>query len=334
MNESTASSRDTPIFRTRRLGHVNFFVDDLERSTEFYNSVCGLALEFVETGLKASFLGTGHTPHDVGCIETTKGQDRRGKDGHLQIPKEVGAKPGLNHLAWEIDNEAELVAGYRRCREAGLKINRLADHQIAHSIYMNDPDGNVIEFYVDTVQDWRNVLHGELELITSVWDPDARPPNPRPLYEDDAPRREVATAPIHPYRLSHAVLASPDPQRLASFYAKVAGLQPVGNRGDLHVLRGSHPGYDQTLVIVASNGSTAAGLHHFAFELTEPAALETAARELARRHIDVERNVVAEAKRSLLLCDPDGQRVEFFVRSAPNRANSGASEVPLAPYLI
>src|SRR4029077_15374675 len=127
-------SAAAPVFRSRRLGHVHLFVDDLDRSTRFYNSVCGLALEFRELGLRASFLGTGHTPHDLGMIETTKGRDRYGKDGHLQLPKEAGVRVGLNHIAWEIDNEVELVEGYRRARARGLKIARLADHQVAHSI--------------------------------------------------------------------------------------------------------------------------------------------------------------------------------------------------------
>ena len=309
-------SRVDPIFRARRLGHVNFFVDDLGRSTKFYNSVCGLALEFSETGLKASFLGTGHTPHDVGCIETTKGKDRFGKDGHLQIPKEVGGSPGLNHLAWEIDNEAELVAGYRRCRDAGVKIARLADHQIAHSIYMRDPDGNLIEFYVDTIKDWRSVLHGEMDLITSVWNPEAASPNPEPLYDPMPERRLVPSAPVHPYRLSHAVLASSDPQRLAAFYESVAGLQPIESGPGVWVLRGSHTGYGKHLVIVPKNG--ASGLHHFAFELSKPEDLERAAGHLARCGIAVARQVATGEKRSVFLRDPDGQCVEFFVPlSAP-----------------
>jgi catechol 2,3-dioxygenase len=323
-----------PIFRTRRLGHVNFFVDDLARSTAFYNSVCGLALEFVETGLKASFLGTGHTPHDVGCIETTKGQDRRGKDGHLQIPKEVGAKAGLNHLAWEIDNEAELVAGYRRCRAAGLKINRLADHQVAHSIYMHDPDGNTIEFYVDTVKDWRSVLHGELELITTIWDPDAAPPNPEPAYDEAPERHEVAAAPIHPWRLSHAVLASADPARLAAFYRDVAGLRPVSENGAVHVLRGSHDGYGCSLVIVPGNGAQGSGLHHFALELAGPEAVDTGAEALARRNVAIERRLETATKHSLFLRDPDGQRVEFFVATGRKRNGAAAADGALDPDAV
>ena len=55
----TSTKGTRPIFAARRLGHVNLIVDELNRSTDFYNQVCGLALEFSETGLKANFLGTG-----------------------------------------------------------------------------------------------------------------------------------------------------------------------------------------------------------------------------------------------------------------------------------
>lgn len=320
------TSPRAPIFRARRLGHVNFFVDDLARSTAFYNSVCGLALEFVETGLKASFLGTGHTPHDVGCIETTKGKDRRGKDGHLQIPKEIGTRAGLNHLAWEVANEAELVAGYRRCRAAGLKINRLADHQIAHSIYMQDPDGNTIEFYVDMVKEWRSVLHGELELITSVWDPEAGPHNPEPLYDEAPERRDVAAAPIHPWRLSHAVLASPDTARLAAFYQQVAGLRLEAEEGGAYILRGIHDGYSRSLVIVPRRASdaTASNLHHFALELSDERALEDGADGLARHNIAIERRLRTAAKRSIFLRDPDGHRIEFFATRGEGAVGLGS----------
>lgn len=308
----SAMNASTPIFRSRRLGHVNFFVDDLDRTTRFYRDICGLALEFVEVGLKATFLGTGNTPHDVGCIETTKGHDRYGKDGHLQLPKEVGAHAGLNHLAWEVDNEVELVAGYERCLKEGISIARLADHQIAHSIYMRDPDGNVCEFYVDTIREWRKVLHGELDLITSVWDPRAQPPNPEPLYDPAPPLRIVDAAPFHPRRLEGCTLASHDPLRLAAFYTKVAGLTPVSDGAGTLTFRGSAPGRGADLSIMSAAAGTQPGLKHFSLEVDGPKALT----EAQRKHILAGGLVYGEAKRSnrlsVFLRDPDGQSVEMF----------------------
>ncbi len=306
------------IFRSRRLGHVNFFVDDLDRSTAFYNSICGLALEFTETGLKASFLGTGNTPHDVGCIETTKGQDRRGRDGHLQLPKEVGAKAGLNHLAWEIDNEVELIAGLERCKKAGVPIARLADHQIAHSIYMRDPDGNMVEFYVDTVQDWRSVLHGELELITSAWDPSAQSPNPKPLYDPAPARRMVDVAPFHPRRLAHAVLVSKQPGRLAEFYTAVAGLTRTGGDNGAHFLCGTVDTLGDHLIILPA-GDEAPGLHRFSLELDGEASIGAASDAALAKGATIERPASGTAGSRVILRDPDGQRVEMFCKPAHRR---------------
>jgi len=311
-----AMTATTPVFRSRRLGHVNFFVDDLDRTTRFYHDVCGLALEFTEVGLKATFLGTGNTPHDVGCIETTKGRDRYGKDGHLQLPKEVGVKPGLNHLAWEVDNEAELVAGYERCQKEGIAIARLADHQIAHSIYMRDPDGNMNEFYVDTIRDWRKVLHGELDLITSVWDPKANPPNAAPLYDPAPPLRVVEPAPFHPRRLEGCTLASTDPQRLAAFYTKVAGLMPMGERDGAIKLRGTAPGRGADLTIVPVEKGRAAGLSHFSLQVENAGALIEGERKLAAAGQSPDGSVNASERRGVFLRDPDGQRVEMFCQGA------------------
>jgi catechol 2,3-dioxygenase len=306
----------TPIFRSRRLGHVNFFVDDLDKTTRFYRDVCGLALEFSEVGLKATFLGTGNTPHDVGCIETTKGRDRYGKDGHLQLPKEVGVKPGLNHLAWEVDNEAELVAGYERCQKEGVAIARLADHQIAHSIYMRDPDGNMSEFYVDTIRDWRKVLHGDLDLITSVWDPKAKAANPDPLYDPAPPLRIVESAPFHPHRLEGCTLASPDPQRLAAFYTKVAGLTPMGERDGAIMLRGTAPGRGADLTIVPLANGHGPGLSHFSLQVASAGALTDAERKLAAAGKALDGSTSAPGRRGVFLRDPDGQRVEMFCAAA------------------
>jgi len=313
-----------PVFRARRLGHVNLFVDDLDRSTRFYNSVCGLALEFRELGIRASFLGTGNTPHDVGMIETTKGHDRYGKDGHLQLPKEVGARVGLNHIAWEIDNEVELVEGYRRARSRNVPIMRLADHQVAHSIYLHDPDGNVVEFYVDTVREWRDVLHGDLDLITSVWNPEATSPFSDSRYDPDPPLRRVPEAPFHPRRLTHVVLATHNVRRLQAFYEEVAGLNTVHQSPDGNVLlmRGRYAAVPYHLGIVRAAPDGAVGLHHFSLELDEACS-----RQLPETH--VERRVETAAKTSAFLKDPDGFRIELFTPKVGQRGADPATSIPI-----
>lgn len=316
--QGEAATRVEPVFRSRRLGHVNLFVDDMARSTRFYNRVCGLTVEFTELGLKANFFGTGNTPHDVGVIETTKGVNRYGRDGHLQIPADAGERVGLNHLAWEVDNEAELVAGYQRARVRGVDVKRLADHQIAHSIYLPDPDGNMNEFYVDTVRDWRSVLHGELDLITTVWRPDPARATAEPRYDPDPEIRHVAEAPFHPQRLTHAVLATRQVDRLEAFYRDIAGLEPVfrSPAGELVLLRAAHRGYRYHLAIVAADSEAEEGLHHYGLELTDEAALGTALRAARDSGLTIERDVETAAKRGVFVRDPDGFRVEFYATRA------------------
>src|SRR5258708_5932852 len=193
---------ESTYFRPRRLGHANLWVTDLGRSERFYNEVCGLTVEFTEPSLVASFLGTGHTPHDLGMIETTGGKARYGRDGLLQIPEGIGVTSGLNHIAWELENEAELVAAYRR-----IKANRIpyqtVDHQVAHSVYMFDPDGNSVEFYCDTVKQWRTVLHGPLNLISGAWNPEAGEPFTDSRYDLNPEVRTVDGATVHPHRVTH-----------------------------------------------------------------------------------------------------------------------------------
>jgi catechol 2,3-dioxygenase len=297
------------LFNPRRLGHVNLIVDRLDPSISFYNKVCGLNLEFIEDGIRGAFLGTGHTNHDVGMIERTR-EDRYGKDGHLQIPKAAAAVVTLNHLAWEVETERQLVDAYHRAKRAGVTIGRLADHQISHSIYLKDPDGNVIEFYADTIPKWREVLHGHVDLITSVWDPEARDPSDEPLGDPDPELRHVEEAVFHPTRLSHTVLTTGDLPRLAEFYRRVAGLSTVHEGAGVVLLRGTDQVSSYHLAIVAGQ---VPGLHHLALQVADENSLERAAQAATTRGQRVERRQRGPLKSSVFLLDPDGFRVEFFV---------------------
>lgn len=323
---STAARSSAHYFKPRRLGHVNLWVDDLNRSERFYNETCGLTVEFTEPDLVATFLGTGHTPHDLGMMQTTKGVDRYGRNGLLQLPGTIGLKPGLNHMAWELENEAELVAGWRRLKADAVPTDMTVDHQVAHSVYMFDPDGNYNEFYCDTVKNWRSVLHGAMELITSSWDPDVPNPATEGLYEDSPELRRVDTAPVHPYRVTHAVLVTAKVDALLDFYKAVAGLRVVAQKGGVTYLGGSHSSYPYNLVIVKGD---APAYHHVGFEMKNDAELDTAIAGLAKRGIKPTRVVDLPWKRSIFLTDPDGQLSEWYVRRSAAPSPVG-TDLPLA----
>lgn len=321
-------------FRPRRLGHANLWVEGLARSQSFYNEVCGLTVEFWEPDLVATFLGTGNTPHDLGMIEATGGDARYGRDGLLQIPAGVGAEPGLGHLAWELPNEAELVDGFRRARDAGVSMDMTVDHQVAHSVYLDDPDGNTMEYYCDTVRDWQKVLRGEMELITSAWDPDAAQPFTESRCEDHPELHSVGAAPVHPRRVTHAVLLTQNLARLVDFYTSVGGLREVHREQRAVYLRGAQDSYAFHLAICETADKPNHGYHHVAFELESEAALEAAEAALEQRGVHPVVEIDCSTKRSFYLKDPDGFLSEYYVRREDGFAELGGEAPDLRPYLM
>ena len=273
-------------FNPRRLGHINIWADDYKRSENFYSDVCGFHVEFWEPDLKASFVGTGNTPHDVGMVEVTHGKARYGRDGLLQIPEGVGMSAGLNHLAWELENEKDLVDGCKRLEENDIPILMTVDHQIAHSVYLFDPDGNQIEFYCDTVKDWRNMIQGEQSLLTSHWNPGETEPFTEGRYEANPELRHVEHAKIHPTRLTHAVLETHDMDRLVKFYQTVGGMVLVheASDGSVACLRGSHDSYVFHLAICRAD---APSYHHSSFEIADEAAVEDAETRLRAANYEI-----------------------------------------------
>ncbi len=326
MPPATATSTDR-FFAPRRLGHVNLWVDDIPRSEKFYNEVCGLTVEFTEPDLIATFLGTGHTPHDLGMIQKTGGVDRYGRDGLLQLPGTIGLAAGLNHLAWELENEAQLVDAYKRLKSAGIGTDITVDHQVAHSVYMFDPDGNYNEFYCDTVKDWRGVLHGPMDLITSHWDPMTAEGFTVGRYDTDPELRVNPSAALHPRRITHAVLQTKRLSELLHFYTVVGGLKVVAEEGDVIYLGGSLGGYAHSLVLVQGD---APAYCHASFELEGERALEDAMQALAARGIEVETTVDLPWKRSLFMRDPDGLRSEWQVRRSGRRDLASRGSIALA----
>ncbi len=306
----------TGVFKPRRLGHANLWVEDLKRSEEFYHRTCGLTVEFWEPDLVATFLGTGNTPHDLGMIEITGGKARYGRNGLLQIPEGVGATAGLGHLAWELSNEVELVEGYRRAKAEGVALDMTVDHQVAHSVYLFDPDGNTMEYYCDTVKDWRKVLHGSMELITAGWDPEAAEPSEESRYEENPEVRTVLEAPVHPRRVTHAVLLTADLERLARFYREVGGLEEVHRSDAVVFLRGSLSRYLYHLVLCRKEADDERRYHHVSFELDSEKALLEAEEALSHRGVEPEHVIDSEYKRSFFLEDPDGFLSEYYVRRA------------------
>jgi len=128
-----------------KLGHVVFYVRDLERSVKFYTEVVGLDLSGMIFNGRAALLSGGSTHHELLLIQV----------GEAQGPMH-GRRIGLYHVGWKVgDSIDELKSLYNRLIDLDYPIDGLSDHTISHSIYLRDPDGNEVELYADNPDyDW------------------------------------------------------------------------------------------------------------------------------------------------------------------------------------
>jgi len=71
------------------------------------------------------------------------------------VASEVRDKAGVNHVAYTYANLGDLLATYERLKQMGVNPYWRIHHGITVSLYYQDPDGNRMEFQVDslTVED-------------------------------------------------------------------------------------------------------------------------------------------------------------------------------------
>jgi catechol 2,3-dioxygenase len=129
------------MINVKNVGHVVLKVRDLERAARFYRDVLGL--KEVARGTfgrpMVFFSATGENHHDVALFEV----------GSDAVPSEKN-QVGLYHVAFRIGHSLEELRAAKEHLEAtGVELLRLRDHTVSQSIYLNDPDGNGLELYVD-----------------------------------------------------------------------------------------------------------------------------------------------------------------------------------------
>ena len=129
------------------LGHVVFYVKDLQRSLEFYRDLIG----FQEVGRifngAAAALTSGRTHHELLLIQV----------GDASGPPS-GRRIGLYHIGIKVgDSLEELRVAKGELEHAGVAIDGMSDHTVSQSLYLRDPDGNEVELYVDADESvWKN----------------------------------------------------------------------------------------------------------------------------------------------------------------------------------
>ena len=124
----------------KELGHVVLYVRELERSRRFYGDILGWQAIPVSLGGRAAMFSSGRTHHELLLLEV----------GPDAAPIPAGSRLGMYHFGLKVgESDDELRDALAVLREHGVKVVGLSDHGVTHSLYIEDPDGNEIELYID-----------------------------------------------------------------------------------------------------------------------------------------------------------------------------------------
>ena len=137
----------------KELGHLVLYVRNLERSMAFYRDVLGwrmISPELPGVAFRAAAFSapSGRTHHELLLIEV-------GEDA-AALPR--GRRVGLYHFGLKVGtSDDELREALAQVTAAHVTIVGTSDHTVTHSLYIEDPDGNEVELYIDVEGvDWRN----------------------------------------------------------------------------------------------------------------------------------------------------------------------------------
>jgi catechol-2,3-dioxygenase len=118
-------------FRLQRLDHVSLNVSDRPRSIAWYRDALGLEPTSVpDQDDEPVFMGAFGA-----CIALFQAQSGANERGHESV--------GLRHVAF-MAGSTDLELAQAHLANSGIEF-RLEEHGNAHSVYVEDPDGNVIE---------------------------------------------------------------------------------------------------------------------------------------------------------------------------------------------
>jgi catechol 2,3-dioxygenase len=134
--------------RPRRIGHIGMVARDLDSMVDFYCGVLGMQVSdrmtFPETSplREGAWLRINNDHHVISMFDLRQTPDE-------VVEERPAPKPGLHHLAFEMQSFSDLRRAARYVREHNLPLQgqRTGGPGCQLRLYFFDPEGNIIELY-------------------------------------------------------------------------------------------------------------------------------------------------------------------------------------------
>jgi catechol 2,3-dioxygenase len=307
------------LFEARRLTHFNIQVQDVNECVDFYRDVVGFNVAYERPLINAVFFSNQSTYHDLAVM-----------DAHG--PLGTGHETVLHHLAFELENEVELVASYQRAVAAGVTFTTTQSHDVAHSVYLDDPDGNGVEIYADVIAAWQEVSTGVITAAKQDWQPGDTTPIAEACYPVNPSISYVEGAVFRPTKTVSACLVARQYAKMLDFYTGVVGLRPVVEGQGFAVLAGSVG--EPTLSLVEAGSGRQPGLHHVTVELPTTDELERGAEALRQQGISASPPGEAPVLGAVYLTDPNGLLVKLAAAGSTDMAGLASLSAQEALYVL
>lgn len=126
-----------------RAARASLEVSDLQALTAFYRDVVGMSVVLEDTAQGFAILSGTVGYWDLGLFEVRD-----------------GAKPGMHHFGFELDGAEELSEVAARLRDAGTPLVAEVSSPTKDSVALRDPDGILLEFFVEKSRSASDVVTG------------------------------------------------------------------------------------------------------------------------------------------------------------------------------
>lgn len=277
--------------QTTFVGRVNIKVENLERSLKFYQEIIGFDI-LEQASSTAKLTSNGKT--SILSLEQPQ-----------NVTPKQGRTTGLYHFALLLPKRSDLANIIVHFTEKGIHFGA-SNHLVSEALYLQDPDGNEIEIYVD--RDPSQWIWNEEEVVMTV-----DPLDFEDLLKNVVPRNTWTKLPENTI-MGHIHLHVSELRRAEEFYVKGLGFNVV-NRYGTQALFLSTGKYHHHIGINTWNGvgapiapENSVGLESFTLIFAHEEAIKEAIDNLQKIGVSV-----TEENGRRITNDPSGNRIELAV---------------------